>query len=314
MPSNKIIFIVGPTAVGKSDVACAVAKKVYGEIVSCDSMQIYKEIAIANNKPSRNILQAIPHHLVDILSVQEEFDVARFNELALRAIQDIHGRGRVPVIVGGSGLYMQVLLDGIFEGGVKNEALRQDLKEQARQYGKEILYGKLTAADPLAAGRIHPHDVRRVVRALEICMTENIPISELQKDREGLWGRLDISLFALNRNRDELYARNNKRVEEMFRQGIIDEIRALESVPWSKTAHQMIGVQEVTRLLRSECSLEEAKEAMKMNSRRLAKRQLTWFRRDKRLEWVTVTAGEKPEHTAEAILNRWYSLAEAGKL
>src|SRR3989338_5301889 len=163
MDAKKIIFIVGPTAVGKSDIACAVAQEIRGEIVSCDSMQIYKEIAIASNKPSPGMLRAVPHHLVDILTVEEEFDVARFNALALEAVRDIHGRGGVPLVVGGSGLYMQVLLDGIFKGGVKNEALRHDLKGQARQYGNGFLYDKLKAADPAAAARIHPNDARREI-------------------------------------------------------------------------------------------------------------------------------------------------------
>lgn len=313
MESNKIIFVVGPTSVGKSDVALAIASKVRSEIISCDSMQIYKRVAIANNKPSPDVLRAVPHHLVDVLTVEEEFDVARFNALAQDAIKDIQGRGLVPLIVGGSGLYMQVLLDGIFKGGVKNEALRNDLKGQARQYGNEFLYDKLKAADPAAAAKIHPNDARRVIRALEIYMTEDIPISELQRDREGLWGRFDISIFALNRNRGELYARINERVEAMFRQGIIDEIQALEGLNWSMTASKIIGVREIQGMLRSQCSLDEAKEAMKLNTRRLAKRQLTWLRKDKRLEWVTVAADDKPGHVAEEILNRWQSISMAGK-
>lgn len=313
MELKKIIFIIGPTAIGKSDTACAMAQKIHGEIVSCDSMQIYKEIAIASNKPSPETLRSVPHHLVDILTIEEEFDVARFNTLALEAIRDIHGRGGIPLVVGGSGLYMQVLLDGIFEGGVKNEALRHDLKGQARQYGNAFLYDKLKAADPAAAAKIHPNDARRVIRALEVCMSESVPISELQKDREGLWGRFDISLYALNRNREELYARINERVEEMFSRGIIEEIQALEGLNWSKTANKIIGVEEIQKMLRSQSSLEEAKEAMKMNTRRLAKRQLTWFRKDKRLDWVTVDSGDNPGQVAEEILNRWQATAMAGK-
>lgn len=314
MNSKKIIFIVGPTAVGKSDVAYNIAKKIQGEIISCDSMQVYKEIDIANNKPPQDILKEIPHYLVSMLSIQKEFDVSQFNDLALQSISDIHARGKVPVIVGGSGMYMQVLLDGIFKGGVKNEALRKDLKEQAKQYGNQYLYDRLKEMDPAAAGKIHPNDVRRVIRALEVCISEEAPISQLQKDREGLWGCYEISLFALNRERKELYDRINQRVEEMFRQGVIDEISALDGVVWSKTASKIIGVQEVQSVLRSECSLEEAKEAMKMNTRHLAKRQLTWFQKDKRLEWITMIPDDKPKTLSEEIVKKWHQGSKTGSL
>jgi tRNA dimethylallyltransferase len=314
MNSKKIIFIVGPTAVGKSDVAYNIAKKIQGEIISCDSMQVYKEIDIANNKPPQDILKEIPHYLVSMLSIQKEFDVSQFNDLALQSISDIHARGKVPVIVGGSGMYMQVLLDGIFKGGVKNEALRKDLKEQAKQYGNQYLYDRLKEMDPAAAGKIHPNDVRRVIRALEVCISEEAPISQLQKDREGLWGCYEISLFALNRERKELYDRINQRVEEMFRQGVIDEISALDGMVWSKTASKIIGVQEVQSVLRSECSLEEAKEAMKMNTRHLAKRQLTWFQKDKRLEWITMIPDDKPKTLSEEIVKKWHQGSKTGSL
>jgi tRNA dimethylallyltransferase len=201
MNLKKIIFIVGPTAVGKSDVAFFLSKKIQGEIISCDSMQIYKEINIASNKPSEDVTNNLPHHLINIISVEEEFDVARYNQLALAAIKEIHDRGHVPVVVGGSGMYMQVLLDGIFEGGVKNEALRKDLKEQARQYGNQFLYDRLKEENLQAAKKIHPNDVRRVIRALEISRQEKMPICELQQKREGLWGKYDIRLIALNRDR-----------------------------------------------------------------------------------------------------------------
>jgi len=307
MDFRKIIFIVGPTAVGKSDVACRIASCIPCEIISCDSMQIYREITIANNKPGPQTLREFPHHLVDILSITEEFDVARFDELAQAAIRDVQSRGKVPLVVGGSGMYMQVLLDGIFKGGIKNENLRKDLKEQARQHGNQYIYDKLIAVDPVAAGKIHPNDVRRVVRALEIAMTEQVPISEMQKNRQGLWGHFDISLFALNRERAELYRRIDARVDEMFRQGLVDEIGALKNMAWSLTAGKIIGVPEVQKILRSECTVDEAKEAMALNTRRLAKRQLTWFRKDKRLEWIDIAPGVETALAAERIMHIYQS-------
>ena len=243
--------------------------------------------------------------MIDVISVDEEFDVAKYNELALTVIKEIHNRGRVPVIVGGSGMYMQVLLDGIFIGGVKNEALRKDLKEQARQYGTKYLYDKLKEEDLKAAKKIHPNDVRRVIRALEICMTEKIPISELQKQREGIWGKYDIALFALNREREELYGKINRRVEAMAQEGLVEEIKRLMSTSWSLTAKKIIGVSEIQGFLNDEYDLDQAKELMKLNTRRLAKRQLTWFRKEKRIEWIIVESTDTPESVAEAIMHQW---------
>lgn len=304
MREKEIVFVVGPTASGKSDVAMVLALKLGGEIISCDSMQIYREIHIASNKPSGIDMARVPHHLVDILSVREEFDVAEFNRRCLAAIDDVQGRGRVPIIVGGSGMYMQVLLDGIFQGGVKNESLRRDLKNQARQYGNQFLYDKLKEVDPQAAAKIHSNDLRRVIRALEISMTQEIPISRLQKDREGLWGKYNIRLFALNHDRPSLYDRINARVEEMFARGIVDEVRGLENAQWGRTAGKIIGIQEIHGFLRGQYKLEEAKEMIKLNTRRLAKRQLTWFRRDKRLEWVEMPPQASARDTAEILFSK----------
>jgi len=303
MNTDKIIFIVGPTAVGKSDVAFNLAQKIRGEIISCDSMQIYKGINIASNKPSMNSLNNIPHHLVDIRSVEMEFDVAQFNQLTISALEEIFRKNHVPIVVGGSGLYMQILLDGIFKGGSKNEALRKDLNEQARQRGNQYLYDELKQEDPRAAEKIHPNDIRRVVRALEIYRTEQIPISKLQKDRKGLWGNYDISLYCLDRQRPELYDRINRRVEQMFQEGIIDEIKSINGVLWSQTAGKIIGIQEVRKYLSGECSLEETKEQIKLNTRHLAKRQLTWFRREKRLHWIMIADEDTSESIAEVIVH-----------
>lgn len=308
---GKIIFIVGPTAVGKSDVGMHLARKLRGEIVSCDSMQIYKEIRIASNKPSPKDLNEVPHYLVDIISVREEFDVAKFNTLALAAIHDIHRRGRVPVIVGGSGMYMQVLLDGIFEGGIKNQSLRKDLKGQAHQYGNQYLYDKLKEEDAQAAAKIHPNDVRRVIRALEVCITRKTLISQLQTQRQGLYGQCDIALFAFNREREALYAKINARVDRMIDAGLVDEISRLNGCAWSLTARKIIGVAEIQSFLNGDCDLQQAKEQIKLNTRRLAKRQLTWFRRDDRLQWIMLQPDDTPETVTETIMELWCGQQEA---
>ena len=163
MNNQKIIFIVGPTAVGKSDVALALAKKIKGEVLSCDSIQVYKEIFILSNKPSQRERREVPHCLLDLVSIQEEFDVVAFREKALKAIEDVHSRGKIPIIVGGSGMYMGILLDGIFEGAGKDEDLRKSLTEEAHRYGTEHLHQQLVQKDEEAARKIHPNDLKRII-------------------------------------------------------------------------------------------------------------------------------------------------------
>lgn len=311
MNLKKIIFVVGPTAVGKSDVAFTLAQNIKGEIISCDSMQIYKGIHIASNKPAQNVLDTVAHHLVSILPVDQEYDVAQFNQRVLGVIDEIHNKGRIPIIVGGSGMYMQILLDGIFQSGAKNEALRKDLEEQARQQGNQYLYDKLQKADPKAAQKIHPNDLRRIIRGLEICMTEKIPFSDLQKNRKGLWGQYDISLFMLDRQREELYRRIDARVERMFDDGIVEEVKGIKEDQWGKTAEKIIGIGEVRGYLRGEYDLEEAKQKIKLNTRHLAKRQLTWFRREKRLVWITVSEEDTVESIADVLLGEWKGVSQS---
>lgn len=301
MSSAKIIFVVGPTAVGKSEAALILARELKGEIISCDAMQVYREISIATSKPSPAMLKKIPHHLVNSQSVEDEFDVARFNDQALAAISSIIKKGKVPIVTGGSGLYMQVLLDGIFKGGGKDPQVRAELEQEAEAKGNEALYTKLKKVDPAAALKIHPSDRRRLIRALEVFATTRQPISQAQKSREGLWGKYDIRIFALNRARAELYARINQRVEEMLAAGLVDEIKKLGKYQLSLTAGRIIGVKEIDGYLKGEYDIERAKYLIQLNTRHLAKRQLTWFRKDQRLEWILTGETDSPETVAGKI-------------
>jgi len=302
MTQKKIIFIVGPTAVGKSDIAASLALKTNGEIVSCDSMQIYKEISIASGKPSPEILKQIPHYLIGEISMEDNFDVGLFNQLALKAIHNVHSKGHLPIVVGGSGMYMQILLDGIFDEKGKDFRLREELKKRFLEEGSDVLYEELKEVDPEAASKIHPNDIKRLLRALEVYYHTRKPISEMQKKREGLWGHYDIHLFALNREREELYQRINERVDKMFDCGLIDEIKGLANLHLSKTAEAVIGIAEVRSYLKGECSLERAKENMKQNTRHFAKSQLTWFRKEKRLKWMDIEKNCSYEQVAQKIL------------
>ena len=283
-----IIFIIGATAVGKSDVALKLAQKIHGEIISCDSMQIYKEINIASNKPDAADLKKVKHHLVGTISVTEEFDVAQFNKSVGACIQKIHNDGGIPIVVGGSGMYIQILLDGIFEGAPKNDELREQLRFQAKQYGNEYLYDKLKKIDHEAALKIHTNDLKRLIRALEVATIEKKPISQLKKNRAGLWGEYDIKIFVLNRNRAELYQKINERVDHMIARGLVDEIQALKDLPLSQTARYAIGIKEILSYLNGERELKTAVELMKQNTRRFAKQQLTWFRPDARFQWINI--------------------------
>jgi len=297
---KKIIFIVGPTAVGKSDVAFFLAKEINGEIISCDSMQVYKDVNIASNKPSQKERSEVPHHLIDIVSLEENFDVSRFNKLACDKINEIHQKIRIPIVCGGSGLYMQVLLDGIFPGSPKDAYLRQKLGNKAEAEGKQCLHDMLKQQDPQAAEKIHVNDLKKVIRALEVCILENKPISEIQKQREGLWGKYDINIFCLTRERESLYAIIERRVDKMFDQGIVEEIKKIKGINLSYGAKSIIGLKEINGYIEGKHDIDHAKDLMKMHTRRLAKRQLTWFRREKRMNFFLLN-GQQRDAVVQAI-------------
>lgn len=282
MTAPEIIFIAGPTGVGKSAAALVLAKKIGGEIVSCDAMQVYREVNIASDKPSAQDRRRVMHHMLDVVSATEEFNAGQYCCLAIAAIDDIRRRGKTPIVVGGSGMYMAVLLDGIFESQAKDESLRQQLRAK----DTAALHTQLQQADPQAAAKIHPNDQKRLVRALEVIMLTGRPISQLHKEREGLWGRHPVKIFGLNRPREELYKLVEDRIDRMFEQGLIEEVRALLKLKLSLTASTLIGIPEVAGYLNNEYDLARARYLLKLNSRHYAKRQLTWFRRDERIQWV----------------------------
>ncbi len=301
MTSSRLIFIVGPTAVGKSEIALLLAKKIGAEIVSCDAMQVYKEVTIASDKPSARALAEVPHHCLGIASVTEDFDVSRFRQHAVAAIADVQSRGRLPLIVGGSGMYVSILLDGIFEGGVKNEALRLQLAADIEVEGAIAVHAKLQALDPVAAAKIHVNDPQRIIRALEVVMTTGKPISQLQQQRDGLWGKQPIILIGLEREREELYRRVEARIDVMFERGLVEEVRHLMQMPLSSTAAKVIGIPEVSGHLRGEYDIERAKYLMKLNTRHYVKRQLTWFKRDQRIQWFNPESSETIKEILEMV-------------
>ena len=304
MKEIPLIFIVGPTAVGKSEIGLGLAQHLKGEIVCCDAMQVYREISVASDKPCPQARAQVRHHLVDILSVTQDFNVARFRALAVAAIQDIQVRGKTPLIVGGSGMYMSVLLDGIFEGKATDNALREELTQELAGQGQVFMHERLKALDPQAAAKIHPNDPQRIIRALEVILLTGQPMSRLQQQREGLWGKMPIKIFALNRPREELYRRSEARVEDMFAKGLLEEIKQVSALPLSVTAGKIIGIPEVMGHLKGEYDLARAKYLMKLHTRHYVKRQLTWFRRDKRLTWIDIEQNQSAQQVADVIIEQ----------
>ena len=282
-----MIFLLGPTAVGKTAFSLEAAKKLNAEIISCDSMQVYKGMDIISSKPSPAARKKIPHHLIEIIPPEKEFNAALYRGCALAAIKQILKRKKTPLFVGGSGLYAAAVLDGVFRGPGEDKLMRKKLYNQSRQKGKNYLYQRLQQFDPEAAAKIHPNDLKRVVRALEVYLKTNKPISCWQKQRQGITHRYAIKIYCLQRERNELYTRINQRVEAMFKKGLVSEVKCLLKKRLSKTASYAIGIAEIKDYLEGKHTLQEAKELIKQHSRQYAKRQLTWFRKDKRIKWLT---------------------------
>ena len=287
--SAKIVVITGPTASGKTALGVALCQKLGGEVVSADSMQIYRRMTIGTAKPTPEEMQGIPHHMIDVAEPEENWSVARYVEEAAACVEDILARGKLPVIVGGTGLYIDSLLSGrTFAGGEVNDALRQELSERYDEIGAKGLLGELRKVDPERAEKLHPGDKKRIVRALEVFILTGKTITEHDRETKAIPPRWEAAKIALDfESRQTLYDRIDRRVDDMFARGLMDEVRSLLSsgVPDDCTAMQAIGYKEAVAALRGECSGEEARARIQQESRRYAKRQLTWFRRDKEIEW-----------------------------
>ena len=299
--AERLFFLVGPTAIGKTEVSLELAKLLNCEIISCDSMQVYKGMDIGTSKPAQDLLNKIPHHMIDIIEPSKEFSVARFRELATKVMEEVLAKHKTPLFVGGSGLYVKVLIDGIFKGPSSDRELRARLKAEADEFGVEVLYKRLKEIDSETASVVHPNDLRRILRALEVYEDAKTPISKLKNQTHGLNGKYKIKMFGLNTDRKVLYKRIDERVEAMFEAGLVEETRRLMDQSLSTTASQALGYKEVFGYLRGEYVLDEAKRLVKRNTRRYAKRQLTWFKRDKRIEWIVVDEKSNPKEIVQKI-------------
>lgn len=296
-----IIFILGPTSSGKSAVASILAEKLKGEVISCDSMQVYRDMDIITQAPREEMTIRAPHHLIRSLSPEEEFSAARFAEEARRNVEEIVSRGNVPVFAGGTGLYVRTLVDGIFEGPSKDEEVRSRLEKEAAEAGTEALHARLREIDPATAGKLHANDKRRIIRALEVWEACGVTMSEMKSRSagKGIGATSDCRFFGLDVPREDLYSRIDAAVERMFDEGLVAEVKKLMGTRLSRTASQALGIREVSAYLGGIFTLEEAARELKKNTRNYAKRQLTWFRADKRIVWVN--AERSAEEIAEEI-------------
>ncbi|MBC5787246.1 tRNA (adenosine(37)-N6)-dimethylallyltransferase MiaA [Clostridium sp. NSJ-27] len=287
---NKIplIVVVGPTASGKTDLSIQIAKRFQGEIVSADSMQIYKGMDIATAKPTKEEQQGIPHHLMDFLDPRQPFSVSDYVQLANQAIDGILARGNQPVLVGGTGLYVDSLVENItFTETETDQQYRKQLQQLAEEQGGEYLLRQLEQIDPEYAKTLHPNNCNRIIRGLEIYHTTGVPMTQHLQNSRLHPSRFHPCYIGLNyQDRQHLYDRINLRVDLMMEQGLLQEAKAVYDTPGLKTAYQAIGYKELSRYFSGEESLEQALETIKQQTRRYAKRQLTWFRRNPNIHWI----------------------------
>jgi tRNA dimethylallyltransferase len=284
-----VIVIVGPTASGKTKISVELAKVINGEIISADSMQIYKYMDIGTAKPDEKEMSGIKHHLIDEIYPDEEFSVARFKELALKYIDEIHQKGKIPIVTGGTGLYINSLIYNInFSETISDWELREQLKREADEKGNNYVHDKLKQIDPESAAKIHPNNMKRVIRAIEVFTHTNKPISYHQEMSRLEPAKHRFSVFGLRMDRERLYERIDKRVDIMLERGLIAEISNLIKMGYDTNAVAMqgIGYKEILSYLRNDISLEEAIYIIKKGTRNYAKRQITWFKRVDDIRWI----------------------------
>ncbi len=288
------MILTGPTAVGKSELSIKLARQIGGEIISADSMQVYRRMDIGSAKITQQQTEGVPHHLIDVLEPTEEFNVVSFQQLAKKALQDIYARGRLPVVAGGTGFYIQALLYDIdFTENDEDMALRLRLEAMAATQGNEALYERLRQIDPESCESIHAHNVKRVIRAIEFYEKTGTKISEHNRQQRERLSPYNFAYFVLTDDRDRLYERINERVDQMLKQGLIGEVSALAAAGCTRdmVSMQGLGYKEILDYLDKRCTLEEAVYTLKRDTRHFAKRQLTWFRRERDVLWIS-----KPEY------------------
>ena len=308
---NNIICIAGPTASGKTALSIALAKELHAEVISCDSMQVYKRMDIGTAKPSVAEMDGIPHHMLSVAEPWEDFSVSRYCEMATPILEDILARGKTAIIVGGTGLYMDALIRGNSFAPYPSTGMREKLEKQADETGMDAMMQLLHSIDPETAARLHLSDRKRIIRALEVYYETGETITQHNRKTQQMPPKYAPVWFALeDENRKDLYDRIDQRVTTMLNAGLIDEIKGLlaEGIPEKCTAMQAIGYKEFIAALRGECSIEEAADQVRQASRHYAKRQLTWFRRNPAIHWLR---RRKDDTNREILIRARQILAES---
>ncbi len=313
-----LLVVVGPTASGKTGLSIRLAKTLDGEIISADSMQTYREMSVGTAKPTPEEQEGIPHHLIDVLELSESFSVAQYVEQAREAICEIQGRSKLPIVVGGTGLYVNALVDHIsFSPAASDETLREELRALAQEQGNAAVLEILRKIDPETASGLHENNLGRVIRAIEVYRTTGITMSEQVRRSREEPSPYDLCMIGLNyEDRSVLYDRIGQRVDQMLRDGLLEEARRVLNSPLSVTAAQAIGYKELRGYFDGTCSLEEATKNIKRETRRYAKRQLTWFRRDQRIQWILCDregSGEAVARRALEIVDQWRERMNEGE-
>ena len=284
-----LIVLTGPTAVGKTSLSIALAKAVNGEIISADSMQVYRGMDIGSAKIRQEEMQGVPHYLVDVLEPQEEFHIVKFKEMAQNAMEQIYAKQKIPILVGGTGFYIQAVTRDIdFTEATQDDSIRRELEQTAQEQGAEALHEMLCRVDPASADAIHANNVKRVIRALEFYRQNGTPISAHNQEQKVHESPYNLGYFVLNAPRELLYRRIDARVDQMMEDGLLDEVRRLkaEGCHRGMVSMQGLGYKEMLAYLEGEYPLEEAIRILKRDTRHFAKRQLTWFRREPEVTWV----------------------------
>lgn len=290
-----LIVLTGPTAVGKTRLSISLAKAVNGEIISADSMQVYQYMDIGSAKIRPEEMEDVPHYLVDILKPEEEFHIVRFQELAKRAMEEIYSRGKIPILVGGTGFYIQAVTRDIdFSQAEQEQDFRTGLEALAKEKGNEFLHDRLREVDPVSAEEIHANNVKRVIRALEFYHQNGYPISRHNEEQKERTSPYQLAYFVLNAPREKLYRQIDLRVDQMMENGLLKEVEELKKRGYHRgmVSMQGLGYKEILSYLDGEIPLEEAVRILKRDTRHFAKRQLTWFRREPEVTWVSKDAFE----------------------
>ncbi len=299
---NKLIIISGPTCTGKSSLSIKLAKQIGGEVISADSIQVYKGLDIGSAKITTKEMQGVKHHLIDVLEPNEDFNVYIFKEMANAALEEIYANNHIPIIVGGTGFYIQSILYDIDFSKEDNSKVRYELERELKEKGSVFLYNILKEIDPRSCEKIHPNNTKRVIRAIEYYRLNNKPISEHNEEERLKKSVFDANYFVLIDERDKLYERINNRVDTMLEQGLVNEVKGLLDAGLDVNSNSMqgIGYKEIVEHLTSDVSLEEATYNIKKNTRHFAKRQLTWFRRERDVNWIDIS---KYDYDNERILS-----------